>query len=334
MTKKTPTRNYALDIFRIIACAAVVTCHASGGIIDRYHLLPGTSDFMQCILISCLHRWDISFFLMLTGFFMLNPQKQTTIRGLFSNNILRMFLSLVFWGLFYGLMFGRPLYPVGAPQEGHLWYLGMILGVYLALPILRAIAGNSSLLKYTLTIWGAAVLYRFLGCFVTLPIDFFDTIFVDYACCVLLGYYLRTIFENRTGTARIKWAARAVYAAGIAGLILTIGMSMALQNDTNAFHNFFAPNVLATAAAALVFCLRHPITLKGKAAALVENCSKCTFGIYLMHVFFLAHICTRVYRFVPQPVLMTAISVCAAFVASYAATLLLRKIPFFNKYFI
>jgi len=279
-------------------------------------------------------RWAIPAFLMLTGFFMLDPSKKIQLKTLFSKNILRIFTSLVFWALFYGLYFHRPLYPLGNAQEGHLWYLGMVLGVYLALPVLRIIASNHTILKYFSIVWFSVMCYNFIGRYAVLPINFSSMIFVAFSGCAVFAYYLKTLFYDKPETPKRKKLSRAIYIAGIISLIITLGMGVYLQEDEGPFFSYESPFVFTIAAALLVFCIRHPLHLKGRIAALVENCSKCTFGIYLIHVFVLAHICTRVHRFVPQPILMTIICVFIAFFVSYGITFILKKIPLVKKYIV
>ena len=326
-------RNYTLDIMRIVACLAVVVCHSSGSLIAHHQVLPGTAWFDQCLAINAFTRWDVPFFVMLTGFFMLDPRRTVRVPTLYSKNILRIFTALLFWSLFYGLTLHRPLYPLGT-QEGHLWYLGMIIGVYLAIPALRLVAANPTVLKYFSIVWLAAMCYQFVGHFTTLPVDFDRMVFVDYAGCVVYAFWLRSIFDRPDDTPRLKRLSRLVYALGIIGFALTLVLGIRSQNNDGDFYRFVSPNVLATATALLVFSIRHPLNLTSRTAALVENCSKCTFGIYLMHVWILVFTLNRIHRFVPQPIPMTLICVAVAFLLSYAVTFLLKKIPVVKNYIV
>lgn len=328
-----PARNYTLDIMRIVAIIFVVICHSSGSLIFHHQVAPGTSWFQQCVALNGITRWDVPFFVMLTGFFMLDPKKSVPVKTLYSKNLLRILVALVFWSLFYGLTLHRPLYPLGT-QEGHLWYLGMIIGVYIAIPVLRLVAQNQSLLKYFSLAWVAVMCYKFVGNFATLPVDLNKMIFVEFSGYVVFSYYLRTLFHNQPETPRLKTAARVIYVVGLVGFIFTVAMGLVMHDEETYFYSFSSPNVLATATAVMVFCIRHPLHPTGKIAALIENCSKCTFGIYLIHVWVLAHILNRIHRFLPQPILMTIVCVIAAFAISYAITFVLKKIPFVQKYLV
>ena len=132
---------------RIVACIAVIVCHTSGSLVTHNQVAPGTAWFNQCLGINAFIRWAVPFFVMLTGFFMLDPLKKVQLKTLYSKNILRIFSALVFWSFFYGIIYHTSFYPLGE-QESHLWYLGMIIGVYFAIPILRYITQNQTILKY------------------------------------------------------------------------------------------------------------------------------------------------------------------------------------------
>ena len=91
---------------------------------------------------------------MLSGMFLLDPQKALTFRALFFRHILRIVLALAAWSVIYAL-FGLLL--AGGPITGarvvaalkdfiwgklhyHLWFLPMIVGLY-RLPVLRPLSG-------------------------------------------------------------------------------------------------------------------------------------------------------------------------------------------------
>jgi len=318
---------------RIVACIAVIVCHTSGSLVTHNQVAPGTAWFNQCLGINAFIRWAVPFFVMLTGFFMLDPLKKVQLKTLYSKNILRIFSALVFWSFFYGIIYHTSFYPLGE-QESHLWYLGMIIGVYFAIPILRYITQNQTILKYFSLMWMAAMCYQFIGHFTTLPVNLDKMIFVDYAGCAVFAYYIKTIFYNKEETPQLKRLSHIIYILGLIGLIVTLVLGIKMQNIDGDFFRYVSPNVLATTTAALVFSIRHPLNLTGKIAALVENCSKCTFGIYLFHIWVLVQIVNRIHRIVPQPIPMTILCVIGAFLVSYAVTFVLKKIPIVQKYIV
>ena len=118
----TKTRNYSLDLLRILACITVILCHTAGSPLIAHHVEPGTLWYNECLFMHSLTRWDIAIFVMLPGFFLLNPKKDVTISAILWKYVMRVLGALIFWSLFYGLTLRKSLYPLGT-QEGHFWYL-------------------------------------------------------------------------------------------------------------------------------------------------------------------------------------------------------------------
>lgn len=329
----TSQRNHSLDILRILACLQVILCHTAGSPIIANFVSPGTSDYALCLGLTAVTRWDIGIFVMLTGFFMVDPQKELSIKKLLSKYVVRIIGALVFWSLFYALTLRKSIYPFGS-QEGHFWYLGMVIGVYLSLPILRLIAQNKAILSYFIYAWMAFIVYDYLGNFIALPFSITTNIFVNFVGYALLGYYIRTIFYNADNAANTRRASHIIYLLGILGFIATVALTIISQDDESIFMGYTAPNVIVQAAALLVFGIRHPIHLGRRLGRWTEECSLCTFGIYLIHIWILIQIFNRIHRFIPQPLPLVAICLVVAFGASFAVSYLLRKIPFFRKYII
>lgn len=68
-------RNISLDILRILACLAVITYHTSGlGAISRLAMV-GSSDWCIYSIYHFLSVWCVPVFMMLTGYFFMQPTK-------------------------------------------------------------------------------------------------------------------------------------------------------------------------------------------------------------------------------------------------------------------
>lgn len=319
-------RNLSLDILRIIACMGVIMIHTAGSPIMHGFASPGTMDYSSCLILDALSRWSVPVFAMLTGFFMLNPQKELSIKKLFCKYILRLFTALAFWSAFYAFSLHVPFYPLGS-QEGHFWYVGMCIGLYLALPIMRMIASNERLLSYFAWTWLAVKCYQFIGNYTTLPIDLRDVLFVDYVGYCLFAYYLKSI----TQSPKVR---KAIYALGIVGLIVTIIAALWTQKNDTVLFTYTAPNVIVTAMALFTFFMHHPIRLKESWANAITTISQCTFGIYLVHMWVLIQIFFRLHRFSPNSLVLCLVCVPVAFCIGFIIAFIIKKIPFVNKYII
>ncbi len=326
-------RSYSLDLLRIFACLAVIMIHSSGAPIMFNRVEVGGVWYMEYLTLNVMSRWSVPIFVMLTGFFMINPDKEVTIRQLYSKYILRLFVSLFFWSAFYALFYKTSLFPLGS-QEGHLWYVGMILGVYLAIPILRFVAQNQLLLKYFIIVWLAFMCYRFCGDFIELPIDFRGTVFAKYTGYALFGYYLRTIIKPLSETKHKRWLHVLIYSFGLLGLMSMLVPMVITQGDEIPFYSYTSPGIIAVCTAIFTFFISHPITLPAKLGKWVRHCSSCTYGIYLMHIWFLVQIGNRIHRYIQLPIPWCIICVTIAFVGAYFVTSIIKKIPILNKYIV
>lgn len=204
----TGERNISLDVLRVLACLGVITIHTAGSPIFHHMVEPGTLWYNECLVMDALVRWSVPVFAMLTGFFLLDGNKELPIRKLLTKYVLRMVVALVVWSAFYAATLHMSLLPFGS-QGGHFWYLGMVIGLYLSMPILRMIAANKSLLAYFCWTWLFFMCYKFLGRFFALPIDLDNVVFVDYAGFALWGAYSKELLPKVS-----KWILCAIAGGG------------------------------------------------------------------------------------------------------------------------
>lgn len=319
-------RNYSLDLLRIIACLAVIMIHTAGSPIFHKIVEPSTLWYSECLIMDALSSWSVPVFVMLTGFFMINPQKEISIKSLLSKNILRIFVALLFWSFFYALTLNKQALPLGT-QEGHFWYLGMLIGIYLSVPILRIIAQYRKVLQYFIVVWFFLMVYKFLGMFIDLPIYNLDySIFADYVGYCLLGYYLKEI----NYTFKLKMI---IYSGGVVALVINVLYELLTQNIYSGFGDYTSPTVIITSVFIFVLSICNPIKNK-KIGNILMDISNCTFGIYLIHLYLLIHTFFRFYRFIEEPILLCLILVPLVFVVGYIITKIIKKIPLLGNYIV
>ncbi|MBR3487803.1 MAG: acyltransferase family protein [Bacteroidales bacterium] len=324
-------RNHALDLLRILACLAVITIHTSGVPIMRNLLEVGSAEYIECLILNALCHWSVPVFVMLTGYFMLDSSKDLTIKRLFTKNILRLVVSLFFWSALYALYYNKNLFPLGS-QEGHLWYVGMIIGVYLAIPILRLISKNFLILRYFSWTWVAFMCYNFCGNFVELPIEFQDTIFVDYVGYALFAYYIKSLLYCDQGDMTCRRISVIIYIVGLFGLFFMLVPLILTMDSETPFVGYTSPGVIAVSVAVFTYFVRQPINFSEKVGKLIENCSNCAYGIYLVHIWFLVQVFNRLHRYIQQPLIHILICVLIAFVGGYCVTFIIKKIPILKKF--
>lgn len=320
-------RNLSLDILRILACLGVITIHTSGSPIVHQMVEKGSVWYTECMVLNALVRWSVPVFAMLTGFFLLDPKKEVSFKSLFSRYLVRIFVALVFWSFFYAVSLHKPFYPLGS-QEGHFWYLEMLIGLYLSIPILRLIASNEATLKYCCLVWIVFMCYAFMANFFALPIKLGDILFPRFAGYCLAAYWIKTSLSERTSNNNLSVA---LYFLGAVGLLFTVFVGYRSQNPETVFYSYDAPNVMVTAFAVFLFFVRHPLSHDCTGHGLIEECSRCTFGIYLIHLWLLIQIFFRMHRFIPGPIPLTILCVSVTFFIAFGITWLIRRIPYLNR---
>lgn len=320
-------RNLSLDVLRILACMGVIAIHTSGSPIVHRMVESGSVWYTECMVLNALARWSVPVFAMLTGFFLLDPQKKIPLSILFSRYLVRIIVALVFWSFLYALSLHKPLYPPGS-QEGHFWYLEMLVGLYLSIPILRMIASKEGLLNYCCLVWIVFMCYAFMENFFVLPIKLGDVLFPKFAGYCLVAYKIKNSLSERTNNHSISVV---VYFLGVVGLLITVYAGYGLQNPETPFYSYDAPNVMVTAFAVFLFFVRHPLSHDCVGRGLIEECSRCTFGIYLLHMLVLIQFFFRLHRFIPSPIPLTIVCVSVTFFVAFGVTWLIRKIPYMNR---
>ncbi len=320
-------RNHSLDLLRILACLGVIMIHTSGSPIHHHLVEPGTLWFNECLVMDILCRWSVPVFAMITGFFMLDPGKEISIKNLFTKYLARIVAALVFWSFFYAITLHKPFYPIGS-QSDHFWYLGMLIGLYLSIPILRLIVLNKTVLRFFCWCWLALMTYIFLGKFFRLPFYLEYGVFGEYPGYCLFAYLLKTEYADKEKSA---WP---IYLSGIIGLLVTVLVGLHIQSEHSPFYSYSSPNVIFTSLALFLAFVRNPLSLKGRMAGWIETVSRCTFGIYLIHLWLLIHLFSRIYRFIPWPIPLSIISVGAVFCIGFVITCVVKQIPILNKYIV
>ena len=322
MNKMNQDRNISLDIARILACIGVITIHTAGGPIVHHMVEDGSIGWALCNIIDACVRWCVPLFVMISGYFFLGADKP--IRSIYSKYVLRLVLSLIFWALFYAIILHWNVYPFDK-LSGHFWFIGMMIGMYISIPVLRPVAQNQQLLRYSVWVWFGLEIYKFIGRYAALPIAVSDFVFTDYVGYFLLGYYVKSLVLSKR---QEGW----LYIAALLCLAVTIALPVCL-NDKSVF-NYESPNVIITTLAIFYFFAHRTIECGTKTKQLIAHLSACSFGIYMVHMFWLVELFSRIHRFMQSPILEIPVCIGAVFAFSWLTVFIIKKIPYINKYIV
>jgi len=329
----TGERDVHLDVLRILAAFFVIMVHVAGtGLLKGRDYELGSLNWYICMIFSSLARWSVPVFVMISGSCFLPPTKTITLKKLFGKYILRVFVALVVWSSFYAYFFHGKYIPLGLNSGNHLWYLTMIIGIYLALPILKVIP--TVLLKYFTLIWFIFLTIDFINKLTVnayLIVDIEHYFFMGYIGYFILGYLIYS--QNRTKKINLF-----IYIIGIFSFIFTaisaITLSFTQQETSQQMFSYFSPNVVLMSMSVFAFILNRKFEIKNEFTKLINSIAISTFGIYLVHMFILIEIYTRVVRFVQNPLIFIPLICIVTFIVGYIITLFLKKIPFISKYIV
>lgn len=161
--KKTQ-RTIWVDLLRVIAICLMMLYHLCGkgmwwATTEQYSTSFFSAEYRTLIFFHMLSRVCIPVILMISGMFMLDPEKELSIKKLFGHNILRIFLSLFFWNALYALYYVYKIEETGGGYASafcnqlfethyHLHFLYALIGIYIITPILRIFSKSADMREW------------------------------------------------------------------------------------------------------------------------------------------------------------------------------------------
>ncbi len=335
-----------VDFVRVIATFAVILLHTVAPMLIRFKDLPG-SYWMTANIYDSAVRMSVPLFFMISGLLLL--EKQETLKVFFKKRISKVVIPLICWSIFYIILNSlmRHKYALSlhsfysilfSPAYFHLWFLYAIIGVYLYMPILRIIIAHSGekLLYYFIALWFLAVAIIPIGEKVIAVDSRIDLLSISgYSGYLVLGL----ILGKRVTTGRA--ALKAMILSVLLICITAAGTYFITVNNDgifdNTFYQYLSPNIIIFSCAVFVlikyiFTSTHFI-LNKRLLSLLSSFSSASFGIYLIHMFFLAII--RRVDFGPfstiyhgHPVYSVPLMAFTVFILSYFAVVFLKRVPY------
>lgn len=338
------------DLVRAAGIVLVVLIHTSG-VVAGPGPAGGTTAFWAGLIYDSLARPGVPLFVMLTGWLLLDPKRPPEPIGNFLwRRFGRVALPLLVWSLIgYGWLAIRdhhamklaqfPRQVLNAPVFYHLWYVYVLLGLYLVVPLLRPLVAGASdpLRRYALALWvlGSSVLplwYWWGGLHIGIDIPVVTT-YVGY---LLAGVWL----AGAPVSARTR---RTLGLLILVVVIWTVFATARLTGDeaTNvALFAYGTPNVLAMSVAWFVLLTQPELTARvtrhPRAVTLVRVLAATSYGVYLVHPLILNLLDSGVlgtqitgasmYPFVGIPLLAAAV-----LAVSVGLMALARRVPMLDR---
>ncbi len=303
---KNKTRIYAFDLLRIFAVLGVIMIHVAARQVVVKDLQ--SVEFLWGNLFHGITRFAVPVFIMLSGALMLDENKNMPAKKSFKYAGVMLAL-LIIWSFIYASFF-YIFVPFNKGNDinvekfingfvyghYHLWYLYMIIGLYLLVPILRTFVKkeNKKQISYLLLI--STVI-----CFTIKFANFFLMEYVvekdwltplmDKIKFPLVGVYLTYFIAGwYVVNIHIKKAYRIIiYLFGAIGAFLTVFLNwFYAQQGKNMQATFHFEDIVTVLLFGVAFFMFFYYALKdrdfGKIKGVLTEMSKLTFGVYLIHV--------------------------------------------------
>lgn len=340
-------RNAPADALKAFAIIGVLFIHASAAgfykpdSFSDASLLPSL-DWTVCLVLSTLSRASVPIFLMCTGVLMLNPERNISLKRLWTHNIPRLLCALLVWAFLYqvramavkGALTAGWLYQAVRAvvlfyHEGYLYYLHIALLIYALLPALRAITAHTDrrTLQYLLSIWVAVGLVypTWKG---EWPLNLLKGVPAQYGLNLAyssIGYTLLGWYLSRYAKTPWKWAAAGT--VGYLSIFLTV-LTESMEKRrliATAFEGTFPGVALAAAGV----CGWTFAWLRSRSVPRwVTGLSRASFCVYLSHMMFLNWFRDAGLSALSGPcILSVPVTVAAVLACSLALYLVLRRVP-------
>ena len=343
------------DFLRVISIFGVIVLHCVG---ELWGLIPIKSkSWVALVAIDSLFRFAVPVFVMVSGIFMLSPQKNRGIRELYSKNILRIVTSFAFWSLIYLAYHQASDYFAAGGTfsfnlqstvnsffagEYHLWFMYMIAGLYIVTPLLRKLVQSKKTIHYFLIIWFVFCLaVNFIklvpkvGNYAFSALGLFRvSVAVEYSGYYVLGYYL----HNYQIPKPIKAFVNIFACLGTVGMaFVTVYTSFGSGQNVTKYFEYLLPMTALQSVAVFLFAQdffkdKNP---SKKVQKSIYTLSKISFGVYLSHLLVIKIVKKICLSLFPMPTYaMFGVLLIAAVIISPLISYLLNKIPNANKYIV
>lgn len=313
-----------VDYIRVIACFLVMLVHASenfyaadsSGLAGNMSMVVNEANrFWVAFYDGALGRISVPLFMVVSAFLLVPVKQGVTMSAFYKRRFLRILPPMICFMLLYTflpLLWGQmtweqswhdfKMLPFNFPSMGgHLWFMYPLISLYLIIPVISPWLEQASAKdeRLFLGLFALSTLVPWLVRFVSADLwgnCFWNPYFgMLYYCSGYLGYlvlahYIRVHMDwSRAKRMRIGWICFVIGAVFTGWSFWQAGVpGQAIETPMLEWSwEFCTPNVLcATFGAFLLFtCIQRAV-----APRWITGVSKLSFGMYLMHLFFLSNI--------------------------------------------
>ena len=342
-------RELHYDLLRIISAFSVVILHCAAQYwydLDIYGM-----QWMIANSYDAIFRFGVPVFVMISGALFLAPEYKLDIKRLYKHNILRMVVIYVLWSGLYGLWDCRyadhsvlGIKDVLREMMGgryHLWFLPMIIGIYMILPILKGWierAGKKQIEYILILFFVVQILNQTIRALtVTDELQYILKILDVELICSYVGYFILGYYLAHIGIGpKLK---RFLYIALLPSVICNVVLGNYLSHrsgvPTAAIYDSFGLFTFITVTALFVFAKdKWKKASYGKAGDfVVKELSADMLGVYVMHIGVIEVLeIFGIHSMMMNNVFAIPLLAIICFAICTLLSSLLRRIPFIGRY--
>lgn len=282
---------------RVLSTIAVIVLHTSSPLVSSYETLK-LSFWNFANFFEAISRFCVPVFVMITGALLF--QKNLEIADFFKKRFIRIVIPFVFWSICYALyvifvktdfyktasflgIIKKIIRSVYFGSAFHLWYIYMLFGLLLIVPILNfwIIRAKKKEIHYFLIIWFVTLLVKNLSLKNFIP-NIELSFFSEYIGYLVLGYYL-SIIEIKN-TRKIQIISCTMF---ILGFLVTFAgtyyLTILKEKLNTSLYDFFSFNVLLSSIGLFLF-FRSSNLFQNKLNWFLTSVNQFSYGIYLVHI--------------------------------------------------
>lgn len=332
------------DYLRVFATFAVMIIHISAYVRDNMSI--DTFDWHVANVYGSISRWAVPVFVMISGALFLRVS--IPLRRIYCKNIARMLLAFFFWGTVYAVFEGGSIETVcmNAIQGAyHMWFVPMIIGIYMCLPIIQKIVESPKVVLYYLVLtffctflcpqimqlvndFGQGTVLNISSAIKNFCSNMNLYMVMGYVGYFIGGYYLSIVDIN-------KFSRCVIYSLGILGFLATIALDAVLSANlnypTSNYQNAFSINVLFESITVFVWFRYHSFRMNRLNKMMIKF-AKYSFGAYLLHVAIIGRL--DIPALASHSIVYIPIVGVITFGVSYILSAVLNQIPIFNRFFV
>ena len=289
-------RIIPFDVLRIIAAFAVVILHVTSQRLDTS--FPSSEWEIRNVYDSFV-RWCVPVFFMISGALFLNQGRKFSVGRLYKINILHLIFIFFVWSFIYAIYSAivKCDYNVGHILlriiEGpvHFWFLKILIGLYVTIPILRMITQNKQSEEYFLivaliTAFVLPMIFTFIGLYNESYKSFVLYHYNAYGIRIASGYVGYFVLGHYLFTYRLSGLVKKViYIMGLFSVFSVIFLTHWYSHHINESSELFYDNlnVFTLFESMSVYLAIIEFKLPTKYYSLVSRLSSLSLGVYLSH---------------------------------------------------